>query len=190
MWTANFAGTISVLKKLSGKTYSTFLQYHKFVYINKLFLKDFPKFPSGPQRPGMWARWAGGLSISARRLRRLVRAVGQHSTSTRFKTCAKHVVYGMQCLVLWFAFSSSGFQRKLPSQLKTFVLVCNECGVQDGWYVVKRVKHVMYVMHCLFLWIATWLVLNVNMYAGRMDNEWSLSQRGYQCQRPTVQLCY
>jgi len=27
-----------------------------------------------------------------------------------------------------------------------------------------------YVMHCLFLWIATWLVMIVNMYAGSIDN--------------------
>jgi len=39
--------------KLSGKTYSTFLQYHKIVYIKKSFSEDFPKFPSGPQWPSM-----------------------------------------------------------------------------------------------------------------------------------------
>ena len=44
--TANFTCSISAPKKLSSKTYNTFLPDHKFVCTNKSSSKDFPKFPS------------------------------------------------------------------------------------------------------------------------------------------------
>ena len=100
--TANLIGTISVPKTLSGKTCSTFLLYHNFVYMNKSLSKDFLKFPLGPQKPCMWERCAGAMSISARRLRWFVGTVGQHSLACVSKHVlnmwcmvhAKHVVYG------------------------------------------------------------------------------------------------
>jgi len=52
------------------------------------------------------------------------------------------------------------------------LIIMTIVGRRDGFKVImKRVKHVVYVMHCLLLWIATWLVMNVHAYAGRMDNE-------------------